>query len=155
MGRSSLRGCGFALLLVAGPVGCYAGTGGGGPSGPEDLPNGPPIPVEVGAVIYGTFLVTSPIFPSSLTFDVLDADCIRPVQGVEMHNRFHGKRKLSYKYQLKVQRLPFQACVRIRATYSRGEEEAVRIAEASRYVLFTTQGAGLAPVGVQVDIPLP
>ncbi len=145
------RGFGLALLLLSGLVGCYAGTDGDGPAGPPS-PDGPPAQaVEVGAVIYGTFLVNNPIFPSSLTFDVLDADCLRPVEGVVMLNRFEGKRKLSYKYQLKVQRPPFQACVRILATYAPSEEESFRTAEASRYVLFTPQGARHAPVGVQVD----
>jgi hypothetical protein len=140
------------LALLAG---CYAGTDGGGPAGPIDQSANPAPPPEVGAVIYGNFFTNRPIFPSSLAFDVRNADCVRPIEGVIAYNRFQGKRKLTYKYQLKVQRPPFQACVRIYATYAQGPEEPVLTVEATRHVQFTAQGAGAAPVGVQVDIPLP
>lgn len=150
---SLYRRIGTMLLLTSMVGACFAGTE-GDPSGPVDPGSLPTSNTTVGAVLYGWFRSNPAIIPERMTFVVLEADCIQPVQGVTAMNRFEGKRKLTYKYQFRVQRETFEACLRINAYYLAGPDGPLQVAEVTRRVNFTVQGGGLAPVGTQVDIPL-
>lgn len=120
-----------------------------------DTPDVPLTPTRVGAVLYGTILTRQSLSSSYVTFEVLNGDCSAPVEGVTAESRLPSKKKYSYKYQLTVERLTFQACVRVRANYSYSPDDPVQVVEQTQAVLFNTQGAGVAPIGIQVDLPLP
>jgi hypothetical protein len=140
------------LILLAGCTGAELTD----PTLPETIetPGAGP-PTVVGAVLYGTFFTGRPLYSSSVSFEVLDVDCTSPIQGVNRVNRLPGKKKFTYKYQLTVERPSFQACVRIRNHYTFFQEEAPRVAEATRSVLFTQEGAEMTAAGLQVNLALP
>jgi hypothetical protein len=144
----------FVILgLMVATLGCY-GTDFSAPSAPEN-PSVPPTPRLVGAVLYGTLFTNQSLSTSFVTFEVLNLDCTAPIEGVSAENKLPGKKKFTYKWQLTVERLPFQACVRVRANYAYGPDDPVQVVERTAAVYFNAQGAGVAPVGIQVDLPLP
>ena len=152
MNRRSLVPAGLGLVVAA--LGCSTMEF-AGPNTP-DVPDVPTTPTVVGAVLYGTFFTSQPLFSSVPTFEVLNVDCTAPIEGVTAVNKLPiGKKKVTYKYQLTVERLPFQACVRVRGYYAYGPEDTPLFVERTQAVQFNAQGAGVAPVGIQVDLPLP
>lgn len=146
------------LALAAGLVVALTGCNTDGMSGPDrpGTPITPATPQLVGAVLYGTWFTNTSLVVATPTFEVLSADCVTTIEGVTAENRLPlGKLKLSYKYQLTVDRLPFEACVRVRGYYAYGNTQAVEMTEATAHVTFNAQGAGIAAVGTQADLVLP